>query len=80
MHKRTETICGESSIIPDFEEIGNNPNFVFNPDPNFEPITLFNENGNTVLVNSWLECANYVNGGGLITFPIFSMVKLYIFH
>ena len=52
MHKRTETICGESSIIPDFEEIGNNPNFVFNPDPNFEPITLFNENGNTVLVNS----------------------------
>ena len=63
MHKRTETICGESSIIPDFEEIGNNPNFVFNPDPNFEPITIFNENGNTVLVNSWLECANYVNGG-----------------
>ena len=63
MHKRTETICGESSIIPDFEEIGNNPNFVFNPDPKFEPITLFNEHGHPVLVNTWLESANYVNGG-----------------
>tara|TARA_B100000965_G_scaffold400159_1_gene421561 strand:- start:4923 stop:5222 length:300 start_codon:yes stop_codon:yes gene_type:complete len=63
MHKRTETICGDSSIIPNFEEIGNNPNFVFNPDPNFEPVSLFNESGNTVSVNSWLECANYVNGG-----------------
>ena len=29
VHKKTEVICGESEIIPDFEEIGSNPNFVF---------------------------------------------------
>ena len=63
MHKRIQRICGESEIIPDFDAIGNNPNFVFTNDPNFDSLTLFNENGNTVMVNSWLECANYVNGG-----------------
>lgn len=62
MHKRIQRICGESEIIPDFDAIGNNPNFVFTNDPNFDGLTLFNENGNTVMVNSWVECAHYVNG------------------
>ena len=63
MHKRTEKICGKSDIIPNFDEIGNDPNFVFLNDPNFEPVSLFNAEGNSVMVNSWLECANYVNVG-----------------
>ncbi len=63
MHKKTEVICGKSELKPNFEEIGNNPNFVFENDPNFETIRLFDLNGNVVNVNSWLECANYVNGG-----------------
>ena len=62
MHKRTEIICGYSDLKPNFEEIGNNPNFVFENDPNFETIKLFDQAGNVVNVNSWLECANYVNG------------------
>tara|TARA_B100001564_G_scaffold167482_1_gene140667 strand:+ start:295 stop:603 length:309 start_codon:yes stop_codon:yes gene_type:complete len=63
MHKKTEVICGISDLKPNFEEIGNNPNFVFENDPNFETIKLFDVEGNIVNVNSWLECANYVNGG-----------------
>tara|TARA_B000000475_G_C15944167_1_gene426017 strand:- start:93 stop:401 length:309 start_codon:yes stop_codon:yes gene_type:complete len=63
VHKKTEVICGESDLKPDFEAIGNNPNFVFENDPNFETIRLFDIDGNIVNVNSWLECANYVNGG-----------------
>ena len=63
MHKKTAVICGESDLKPDFEAIGNNPNFVFENDPNFESIRLFDFDGNIVNVNSWLECANYVNGG-----------------
>ena len=62
MHKKTAVICGESDLKPDFEAIGNNPNFVFENDPNFESIRLFDFDGNIVNVNSWLECANYVNG------------------
>ena len=63
MHKKTAVICGESDLKPDFEAIGNNPNFVFENDPNFESLRLFDFDGNIVNVNSWLECANYVNGG-----------------
>ena len=29
----------------------------------FETIRLFDAENNIVNVNSWLECANYVNGG-----------------
>ena len=63
MHKKTYVICGESDLKPDFEAIGNNPNFVFENDPNFESLRLFDFDSNVVNVNSWLECANYVNGG-----------------
>ena len=63
MHKKITLICGESDLKPDFEAIGNNPNFVFENDPNFETLRLFDSAGNIVNVNSWLECANYVNGG-----------------
>ena len=63
MHKKTEVICGLSDLKPDFEEIGNNPNFVFENDPNFETLKLYNPNGDEIFVNSWIECANYVSGG-----------------
>ena len=63
MHKKTSVICGESDLKPDFEAIGNNPNFVFENDPSYETVRLFDADCNIVNVNSWLECANYVNGG-----------------
>ena len=63
MKKRIEKICGESENTPNFEEIENSPNFVFTPDKNFETIALFDQEGNVVNLNSWLECAYYVKGG-----------------
>ena len=63
MSNQIENICGISEIVPDFESIGNNPNFVFTPDPYFQSLPLYDNLGNTINVNSWLECANYVNGG-----------------
>ena len=57
------SICGESQLVPDFEKIGNNPNFVFKNDPEYMTIQLFDIEGNIINVNSWIECANYVNGG-----------------
>ena len=51
MHKKTEVICGESELKPNFEEIENNPNFVFENDANFETVRLFDLDGNVVNVN-----------------------------
>lgn len=63
MKNNIVSICGDFGNIEDLENISNNPNFVFSNDPNYETIVLLNENGNVINVNSWLECANYVNGG-----------------
>ena len=63
MRNLIEKICGETDLIPNFDEIGNNPNYVFVNDPNFDTIRLFDFEGNIVNVNSWIECAHYVNGG-----------------
>ena len=52
MHKKTAVICGESDLKPDFEAIGNNPNFVFENDPNFESLRLFDFDGNLLGVNT----------------------------
>ena len=44
-------------------DIASDPNFVFENDINFESVQLFDYDSNSVFVNSFLECAHYVNGG-----------------
>ena len=72
-------ICGESDLLPEIEKIQSDPNFVFEPDPSFNPITLFNEIGDTIMVNSWIECANYVNGGWTNTYSNFTGDIFFLF-
>ena len=61
--QNVEIICGENKDNLNFEAIQNNPDYIFTNDPNFETIVLFDQEGNIINVNSWIECANYVNGG-----------------
>ena len=63
MNANIEKICGESELTPDFDAIASNPAFVFDPDLAYETLVLYNSDGLIINVNSWLECANYVNGG-----------------
>ena len=46
-----------------FKIIENDPNFIFEPNPSFEKITLYYPDNNPINVSSWLECSNYVYGG-----------------
>jgi len=55
-------LCGdypEDHITPD---IGSDPNYIFKNDLSFEQVRLFDNDNNTVLVNSFVECEHYVNG------------------
>tara|TARA_B100000902_G_scaffold27360_1_gene32939 strand:+ start:1173 stop:1496 length:324 start_codon:yes stop_codon:yes gene_type:complete len=61
--KLIEAICGIKAPNQELIEIASDPNFVFNNDPQFMSLTLFDVDGNIVNVNSWIECAHYVNGG-----------------
>ena len=58
-----ERICGSRPLGQELIEIGNDPNFIFENDPLFIAIRLFDADGNIINVNSWIECAHYVNGG-----------------
>ena len=64
MNENFEIICG---VSPQNKENLNfqvsDPNFVFENDPLFETVVLYDRDGNIVNVNSWIECAHYVNGG-----------------
>tara|TARA_B100000965_G_scaffold282202_1_gene240022 strand:+ start:2386 stop:4170 length:1785 start_codon:yes stop_codon:yes gene_type:complete len=55
--------CGE--YPDDFveQDIDSDPNFVFNPDPDFINVRLQDSDGNVAIVNSFLECQHYVKGG-----------------
>ena len=44
-------------------DISSDPNFIFENDPNYAAKQLFDGEGNTVFVNSYLECQHYVLGG-----------------
>ena len=58
-----QKFCGEyppEYIKPDIES---NPNFVFENDTSFESVQLWDIDGNTVFVNSFIECEHYVIGG-----------------
>ena len=67
-----EKNCGNQPENQEFFIVGNDPNFVFENDPNFETLRLFDIEGNIINVNSWFECANYVNGGWSINNNSFS--------
>ena len=61
MNSEVESLCGlepQGLVRPIIES-----NFVFKNDPNFIKKTLFDIEGNSVIVNSFIECEHYVIGG-----------------
>ena len=61
--KKITDSCGEKPETTELVDVGNDPNFVFENDPLFERVILYDPEANIIHVNSWLECAHYVNGG-----------------
>lgn len=58
-----QKLCGEYPVEYIKPEINSIPNFVFENDVNFETVQLWDVDGNTVFVNSFIECEHYVAGG-----------------
>ncbi|MAR25835.1 MAG: hypothetical protein CMC50_00170 [Flavobacteriaceae bacterium] len=69
---KIEKTCGTKPENQEFFIVGNDPNYVFENDPNYETLRLFDIEGNVINVNSWFECANYVNGGWSMNYSSFS--------
>ena len=62
-----ETSCGPKPPNQELIHVSNNPNYVFENDPNFQTLRLFDQENNVINVNSWIECATYVDGGWSLT-------------
>ena len=58
-----EQFCGLKPVNFEPVDIASDPNFVFENDPNFSAVNLYDAENNTVIVNSYLECKHYVEGG-----------------
>ena len=58
-----EIYCGNYPNNHVTPNIASNPNFVFENDPEFQGVQLYDEDGNVVTVNSFTECEHYVLGG-----------------
>ena len=56
-------ICGK--YPDDFQkvEIKSDENYIFENDPTYNAVQLFDKDENTVYVNSFVECEHYVLGG-----------------
>tara|TARA_B100000029_G_scaffold497930_1_gene566080 strand:- start:1279 stop:1599 length:321 start_codon:yes stop_codon:yes gene_type:complete len=61
--EKITTICGNYPEGFSKAEVSNNPNFIFENDPSYQGVRLGDADGNTVFVNSFLECEHYVSGG-----------------
>jgi ABC-type antimicrobial peptide transport system permease subunit len=61
--KAIANICGVQPEGFEKTDISSDPNFVFKSDANYAATQLFDIEGNTVFVNSYLECQHYVMGG-----------------
>ena len=57
------TICGPYPNNFQAVEISENKIFVFENDPAYEAVKVFDTDRNSVFVNSFLECEHYVTGG-----------------
>ena len=56
-------ICGAYPENFKSLEITSDPNFVFENDPSFNPVKVWDSENNYVFVNSFQECEHYVLGG-----------------
>ena len=75
-----EKICGIEVGEYSLESIQNNPNFIFENDPTYETLVLYNTDGTIINVNSWIECANYVQGGWSNSLIQNSSFHIYYFY
>ncbi len=58
-----EWLCGVKSSSQSFKNIDLNGNFIFENDPSYESIQLWDRFNRTLVVNSFDECEHYVMGG-----------------
>ena len=78
-----EQVCGADNSDQKFSAINSEGILIFNNDPSYSTVQLWNKLNNTVYVNSYEECEHYFLGGfnssQELNIEIYSRVILIIF-
>jgi len=78
-----EQVCGANNSDQKFSFISSEGILIFNNDPSYSTVQLWNKLNNTVYVNSYEECEHYFLGGfnssQELNIEIYSRVILIIF-
>ena len=63
MNNNLQDICGDKPEGLSASEIVSDPNFIFENDPSYAVVQLWDKDSNSVFVNSYIECKHYFDGG-----------------
>lgn len=63
MNNNLQDICGDKPEGFSASEIISDPNFIFENDPSYAVVQLWDKDSNSVFVNSYIECKHYFDGG-----------------
>lgn len=63
MNNNLQDICGDKPEGFSASEIVSDPNFIFENDPSYAVVQLWDKDSNSVFVNSYIECKHYFDGG-----------------
>lgn len=61
--EKVQKLCGDYPENYKIVDISNKENFIFENDPNYQSVNLYDYDKNVVTVNSFQECEHYVLGG-----------------
>ena len=63
MNNDIKNTCGEPPENYSPQELISDPTYVFQNDPSYNAVQLWDKDNNTVFVNSFIECKHYFEGG-----------------
>ena len=63
MSTELEEVCGNFPENYTPLDIASDPSFIFENDPAYTAVQLWDKEGNTIFVNSFTECNHYFDGG-----------------
>ena len=78
MSKNIKNTCGETPEGYSSLNVDSDPNYIFQNDPAYSPVQLWDKDSNSVFVNSFVECKHYFEGGWSFNPAIFQEQNLQI--
>ena len=79
MNNDIKNTCGEPPENYSSEELTSDPTYVFQNDPSYNAVQLWDKDSNTVFVNSFIECKHYFEGGWSFNPTVFTEQQYQIY-